>query len=279
MTTTSTSAPPPAQRGTLPQRDTIRLLLDRSLRPNRTVPIRREFLQQGPKGAPTHGPLRSLVRRSQSRALDLYLLVSAVTSRRDFDVTEWATSWARSVGNYDETAGPTTVSRAWKVLLDLKLIERKRGEKGKATIIKLREDGSGTPYTPPSSSGGDPYFQLPYEYWDHGLNESLSLPGKTMLLITLSQRKERFPLPQDRMPSWYGISADTAGRGLTELQDNGILAHVEDEWFETLRTRTGWASRPIYSLLAPFTPRGLGDTTPPSGSMTDGHPNVQSKAS
>ncbi|MEV0275215.1 hypothetical protein AB0I22_02345 [Streptomyces sp. NPDC050610] len=279
MTTASTPATSPAQPGTLPQRDTIRLLLERSSRPNRTVPIRREFLQKGPKGTPTPGQLCELVRKSQPRALDLYLLVSAVTSGGDFDVTEWATTWARSVGNYDETAGPTTVSRAWKALLNLKLIERKRGEKGKATIIKLREDGSDTPYTPPSSSGGDPYFQLPYEYWDHSLNESLSLPGKAMLLITLSQRKERFTLPQDRMPSWYGISADTAGRGLTELQDKGVLAHVEDEPFDTLKTRTGLASRPVYSLLAPFTPRGLGYATPRSGSTADGHSNVQSKAS
>ncbi|GAA3177705.1 MULTISPECIES: hypothetical protein [Streptomyces] len=257
MATTSPSETSPVPSGTLPQQDTIRLLLERSARPNRAVPIRREFLQQGPKGAPAPGPLHDLVRRSRTRALDLYLLVSAVTSSRDFDVTEWAATWARSVGDHGEKSGQTTVSRAWKVLTDLKLIERRRGREGKTTVIKLREDGSGTPYTPPRSSGGDPYFPLPYEYWDHGLNESLSLPGKAMLLITLSQRKERFPLPQGRMPNWYGISADTAGRGLTELQDKGVLAHVDDERFATLSTRTGWASRPVYSLLAPFTPRGL----------------------
>ncbi|WP_165983949.1 hypothetical protein [Streptomyces sp. YIM 98790] len=234
------------------------------------------LLQQGPKGDPTPGPLRSLVRRSQTKALDLYLLVGAVTSGGDFSVTEWATTWARTVGKYDEAAGPTAVSRAWKVLCDLKLIERRRGEEGKTVITKLREDGLGAPYTTPS--GGEPYFQLPYEYWDKELNESLTLPAKAMLLITLSLRKERFTLPQDRVPSWYGISADTAGRGLRELQEKGVLAHVDDEWFATLKTRTGMASRPVYSLVAPFAPRGLGATTTALGSTVEGHSNVQPTA-
>lgn len=255
----TTNTPADARPSPLSQEATIRLLLERSKRPNRTVPIRRQFLQQGSSGAPAPGPLRSLVRRSQPRALDLYLLVSAVTSNGDFAVTEWATTWARSIGNHDERSGTIAVSRAWKALRDLKLIERKRGEAGKSVITKLREDGSGAPYTPPGGSG-DPYFQLPFEFWDHGLHESLSLPGKAMLLITLSLRKERFALPQDRMPTWYGISADTAGRGLRELQEKGVLAHVDDEWFETLSTRTGWASRPVYQLLGAFTPRGLGAT-------------------
>lgn len=253
-TNTPVETGPPA----LSQEATIRLLLERSKRPTRTVPIRRQFLQQGSSGAVTPGPLRSLVRRSQPRALDLYLLISAVTSNGDFSVTEWAATWARSIGNHDETSGTIAVSRAWKALRDLKLIDRKRGEAGKAVITKLREDGSGDPYTPPGSGSGDPYFQLPFEFWEHGLHESLSLPGKAMLLITLSQRKERFVLPQDRMPTWYGISADTAGRGLRELQAKNVLDHVDDEWFETLSTRTGWASRPVYQLLGAFTPRNLG---------------------
>ncbi|SFL78757.1 hypothetical protein SAMN05192584_12726 [Streptomyces pini] len=82
-----------------------------------------------------------------------------------------------------------------------------------------------------------------------------------MLLIALNQRKIEFTLPQERMPEWYGISADTAGKGINELRRHGILDHLDDEWFDTLKTRSGRGSRPVYSLWPPFTPRGLGEPT------------------
>lgn len=266
MTTTqprsnSPSIPAQTAPAALGQPETIKLILNRSQRPTRTVPIRRSFLQQGANnGSKTPGPLHELVRRSQKRPLDLYLLVSAVTSGGDYSVTEWSTTWARSVGIFDETTGTAAVSRAWKVLRDLNLITRARGKEGKSVITKLNENGSGTPYTQPGD--GEPYFQLPYEYWDNGWHNTLSLPGKAMLLIASSQRKLKFTLPQERMPNWYGISADTAGKGIRELLRHGILVHVDDEWYNTLSTRSGRASRPVYALWPPFTPRGIGSPTP-----------------
>ncbi|MDX3238907.1 hypothetical protein PV392_25085 [Streptomyces sp. ME03-5709C] len=272
MKTTTHSSNSAALQGDTPlgQPETIKLILDRSLRPNRTVPIRRTFLQQGSGSGPRKpGPLSELVRRSAKRPLDLYLLVSAVTSGNDFSVTEWSTTWARSVGIFDEATGTAAVSRAWKVLRELDLITRTRGESGKSTITKLKEDGTRTPYTPPGEGSGEPYFQLPFEYWDSGLHNTLSLPAKAMMLIALSQRKINFTLPQERMPDWYGISADTAGRGIRELRGNSVLVHVSDEWYSTLRTRTGRASRPVYTLFPPFTPRGVGSPAPDDESSTE----------
>ncbi len=46
--------------------------------------------------------------------------------------------------------------------------------------------------------------------------ETLSLPGKAVLLIAHSLRPG-FALPVEKAPEWYGISADTAQRGLAEL--------------------------------------------------------------
>ncbi|MFI7246192.1 hypothetical protein [Streptomyces qinglanensis] len=263
---------PQTQRETpLGQPETIKLILDRSQRPTRTVPIRRAFLQREASkgGIKSPGALATLVRRSAKRPLDLYLLLSAVTSGGDFSVTEWSTTWARSVGIFDEAAGTTAVSRAWKVLKDLQLIFRVRGEGGKSTITKLHEDGSGRPYTSPGENLGDPYFQLPYEYWDKDWHNALSLPGKAMLLIALNQRKLEFTLPQERMYEWYGISADSAGKGISELQKHGILVHVDDEWFDTLKTRSGRGSRHVYSLLPPFTPRALGEPTTDEQAATE----------
>ncbi|MGW3007797.1 hypothetical protein ACWC9R_03015 [Streptomyces sp. NPDC001219] len=262
---------PPAQGPTpLGQPETIRLLLNRSQRPNRTVPVRRAFLQREERdGTKSPGALAALVRRSAKRPLDLYLLLSAVTSGGDFSVTEWSTTWARSVGIFDETAGTAAVSRAWKVLRELRLITRARGEGGKSTLTKLHEDGSGRPYTSPGEGLGDPYFQLPYEYWDNGWHHTLSLPGKAMLLIASTQRKLTFTLPQERIPDWYGISADSAGKGIRELSRHGILVHLEDEWFDTLKTRSGRGSRPVYSLCPPFTPRALGEPAAGEGAATE----------
>ncbi|MFD8364368.1 hypothetical protein ACFW9V_05620 [Streptomyces hygroscopicus] len=273
MTTTPPSLNSPPAQGPTPlgQPETIKLILDRSRRSTRTVPIRRAFLQKevGKGGTKSPGALTDLVRRSAKRPLDLYLLLSAVTSSGDFSVTEWSTTWARSVGIFDETAGTAAVSRAWKVLKELGLITRARGEGGKSTITKLHEDGSGRPYTAPGEGVGDPYFQLPFEYWDKGWYSILSLPGKAMLLIALSQRKLKFTLPQERMPKWYGISADSAGKGIRELMKHDILVHVDDEWFDTLKTRSGRGSRPVYSLWPPFTPRALGEPTADEETTTE----------
>ncbi|GGL33874.1 hypothetical protein GCM10010095_19050 [Streptomyces anthocyanicus] len=265
MTTTQHdhNSPPGHGPATLGQPETIKLILERSQRPTRTVPIRRAFLQRdvSKSRSKSSGALAELVRRSGKRPLDLYLLLSAVTSGGDFSVTEWSTTWARSVGIFDETAGTAAVSRAWKVLKELNLITRARGEGGKSTITKLHEDGSGRPYTSPGEGTGDPYFQLPYEYWDKGWHNTLSLPGKAMLLIASNQRKLKFTLPQERMSDWYGVSADTAGKGIRELMNHGILVQVGDEWFDTLRTRSGRGTRPVYGLWPPFTPRALGEPT------------------
>ncbi|MCX4915309.1 hypothetical protein [Streptomyces sp. NBC_00687] len=262
MTTTHHGINSPPVQGATPlgQPETIKIILDRSQRPTRTVPIRRAFLQRevGKGKMKTPGALAHLVRRSAKRPLDLYLLLSAVTSGGDFSVTEWSTTWSRSVGIFDETAGTAAVSRAWRVLKELGLVTRTRGEGGKSTITKLHEDGSGRRYTSPGERVGDPYFQLAYEYWDKGWHNTLSLPAKAMLLIASNQRKLEFTLPQERIPDWYGISADSAGKGIRELSKHGILVQVDEEWFDTLKTRSGRGLRPVYSLLPPFTPRALG---------------------
>ncbi|MGA4803599.1 hypothetical protein [Streptomyces lavendulocolor] len=240
------------------QERTIELLLERSKRPTRTVPIRRDFIQVGraPNTAP--GALRSLVASRRERSLDLYLLVAAVTSGSDYSVTDWSSTWARTIGIFDEKTGASAVSRAWKALKDLDLIATARGKGRRTTVIKRLEDGSG-PYVPPVS--GEPYLQLPFEYWEHGLHASLSLPGKAMYLVALAQRRPSkgpsFPLVHARISQWYGLAEKTVASGITDLIDNGVLEQTGFEVYETLAVRTGRASRPLYSLREPFHHRGL----------------------
>ena len=96
-----------------------------------------------------------------------------------------------------------------------------------ADVTLLCEDGSGNTYVHPAKAG-DNYFQLPFAYW---LNEeeqwcsTLGLPAKAMLLVSLSLRPG-FVLPVEKAPAWYGISADTAQRGLSLLVERGVLQRV-----------------------------------------------------
>ena len=46
-----------------------------------------------------------------------------------------------------------------------------------------------------------------------------------MLLVAL-HAKNNFELPAERVPEWYGWSADTAERGLATLEQLGLLTHI-----------------------------------------------------
>ncbi|MFE1775546.1 hypothetical protein [Streptomyces sp. NPDC059008] len=198
----------------------------------------------------------------KERALDLYLLLAAVTGGTDHSATDWSTTWARCVDLHDEKTGGSAVSRAWKTLRDLRLIATERGAERKTKVTKLLEDGTGSPYIPPGS--GDRYFQLPFEYWENELHNRLTLPGKAMLLISLSLRKEEFALVQKKIHDWYGLSTQTIGNGVQELRDHDVLEHVGEEWYDTLHTKSGRGVRPLYSLIQPYHHRGLtpADKTP-----------------
>ncbi|WP_119580651.1 hypothetical protein [Streptomyces europaeiscabiei] len=241
------------------QERTIELLLKRSKRANRTVPIRRTFLQEKKASGTVHGPLRSLVANRQERALDLYLLVAAVTSGGDYSVTDWSATWARTIGVFDEKTGASAVSRAWKPLKELDLIATARGKGRRTTVTKLLEDGTGSDYAPPGT--GEAYLQLPFEYWERDLHLGLSLPGKAMYLIALAQRRTReerkFPLVHARISQWYGLAERTVANGIKDLIENGVMEQDGFEYYETLAHPTGRASRPLYALREPFHHRGL----------------------
>lgn len=250
----------PTQQPVLSQKETIGLLLVRSKRPTATVPIHTSFVQQGPQAKPKPGPLAAFVKQRREKALDLYLLVHAVASGGDFSVTEWSTTWARCIGLFDMTSGPTAVSRAWRWLEEQRLIRRERqGRRTKVTILK--EDGKGRRYTHPHAKG-EHYLQLPFAYWmaDAELHKALTLPGKAMLLVSLSLTSRTFSMPQARVPDWYGLSEDTATRGLKELRDRGLLEVADTELRPSLHSRTGYAKTNIYRLVVPFdlAARGMG---------------------
>jgi DNA-binding transcriptional ArsR family regulator len=244
--------PPP-----LSQQETIRLLLERSRRPTRAVPIRNSFLVRGSRGGRVSGPLSIIVGRRDHRSLDIFLLAHMITSSDKktgaFDVTEWSQTWARAIGIYDGATGASAVSRVWRRLEDDGLITRKRGSLRRTTVTVLREDGSGQPYTRPTGAKNDPYFKLPFSYWNDTTpwHRELTLNGKAVLLISLS-REPIFYLVHRQAATRYGVSEETIRRGLNELLDHKILTIREERYIPSTQSQTGWTLRTYYRLEGPF---------------------------
>jgi hypothetical protein len=242
------------------QDETVDDLLRTSARRSRSVPLRRAFVQQGAQNDPRPGPLAALLRAHDERGLDLFLLHRAVASSEPWDVTRDARVWARALGLQDDAdAGVSAVSRTWHRLdTSYSLISRTR--RGRlAEITALREDGLGKPYTYPKGLGRqERYFKLPYEYWtaDQRWYRVLPFRAKAMLLVSLSL-PANFVLPTERVPRWYGISADSADRGLRELDKAGLLRR-ELKVKKAPQSPMGISQEYHHVLLEPFAQRRTG---------------------
>ncbi|MEK6206195.1 MAG: hypothetical protein AABM32_00990 [Chloroflexota bacterium] len=212
------------------------------------MPLRKAFMQIGTGNKVKHGVLTKILHRHDRHALDLYLLALALATKAPFEVSYESGMWGRAIGLIGKNSS-STVSRTWRRLTELNLIAR--GRRGrKAQIRLLNEVCDGSNYTPPGLTKGDVYVQIPLAYWLDGHHASLTLPAKAMLLILLSL-PENYPLPMVRMPKWYGVSADSADRGLRELRDRGLIDRTP-QWERTPLTGSGFTKTYRYNLRAPF---------------------------
>jgi hypothetical protein len=236
--------------------------LESTQRKNRAVPVRRLFVQQGTQRRAEPGVLAEMVRRHDATALDLVLLLWPRPSRRSIrgrtvrpctPSTLHNAVWGRLLG---DVAG-ATAARAWARLEDdYQLVRRKRSGR-MVDVLQLREDGTGSDYTRPSGGSADRYFQVAFDYWLAGpANDArawidvLSLPAKAMLLVALSL-EPGFVLPVDKAPRWYGVSSDSAQRGLDELREHGLLASEYRTKAAPL-SKEGFTREYHHRLLTPF---------------------------
>jgi hypothetical protein len=232
-------------------RETIEALLRLSRRT--ALPIRRSFVQAGaPRKGAGPGSLSWFVKAHHHRALDQYLLFHAAASAPPFNVTRDGRLWARALGLGDTPSSIRAVSKNWAWLGEKQLIARGRIGRTSSPAL-LREDGSGVPYVHPSVHR-DAYFKLPYDYWVDKWDLQFDLPAKALLLIALSLEDD-FVLPLERVKNWYGISADTAGRGLASLAEHGLIRSRRIRKKAPLAP-LGFAVDTHYTLRAPFGPRG-----------------------
>ncbi len=222
------------------EKDTQEELLKRAGRD--AVPLRKSFVQiprtLATNGSERSGPLSVFVRHRDLRGLQAYLMTVAATSSGDNE-DGWSTThpimvWARAFGttrDAERASAATAVSKILRRLEKRQLIQRsRRGRERKIRVTLLREDGSGQPYDRPVGRGAaDQYLNLSHAFWLEDWCERLSLPGLAMLLVALSEtgpKKPSFRLPTEHMPQWYGWSADTAERGLTQLVEHQLLLKI-----------------------------------------------------
>lgn len=238
----------PKKPPTVTQAETIEALLERSKRAE--VPIRKTFVQQGKGKVRDPGPIAPLVSNHDERAIDLYLLAHAIASADPFDVVLPASTWARALGLSATASARSAVSKAFRRLVDLNLVERDRaGSLSRITL--LDEGGHGDNYVHPAPRR-EPYLKLPHVYWEEGWHLRLSLRAKAVLLIALS-RDDGFVLPVEKGPDWYGISADTVQRGRAELEKHNLL-DTKVDYKKAPLSPLGYTEERHFTLKSPFGP-------------------------
>ena len=231
------------------------------------APLRKTFLQKATSESATRGSmLAELVRSGDSLGLRLYLTAVLKASSAPWDTALPAPVWARALGHALPTSkgAAGAISKAWRRLEAHGLIHRGRYNR-MAQITLLREDGSGQDYTHPGDTDhrtevDDNYFKVPVALWRLGPGgeerwiRELSVPELSMLLISLSLR-DGFRLPIEYIPKWYGVSADTAQRGLSGLRSRNLL-DVDIHVKTAPLSATGATTEHRYTLQAPFGPIG-----------------------
>lgn len=247
---------PPEEEDATPA-ETRAALLKRSKRS--AAPIRKTFVQRPQGEAVRHGVLRTFVNNGDHRGLKAHLFLMAINSNGD-DPDGWSTTlplsvWARAFDTTIEvpSSATTAVTKTLTRLVDRKLIKRDRaGRERKVKVTILREDGSGQPYTHPATETGreNLYLRLPYAFWTDGWHSDLSLAATAMLLVALAE-KPVFQLATERVPEWYGWSADTAERGFAELVDKGLLEKTQRRKKAPL-SPTGSTTYNEYQLIGAF---------------------------
>lgn len=197
------------------------------------VPLRKEFVQRRAGSAPMDGRpsarasvLYDVVNTRNQRAFDLFLLLHAfqpILGGTPLPLATWA-----NVLSVKSPVDATSVSRAIGTLEGLGLVVRE--DNSRTPVLRLlREDGSKEPWQKPGAVAeeGPGYFAIPHAYWDLGLSEALTMPGKAMFLIMLAEtqnpRTPAFAMAVERAREWYGISERTAERGYNELNAAKVL--------------------------------------------------------
>ena len=172
---------------------------------------------------------RRLLKSQATKQLDLYLLLLKMQQEKgetsiavDYDCLAKDMGYAapEDLGKY-RNEHHYFYERIHRLLIGLKkygLISYKKG------IVTLKVD----------TDKGKPSIIMPFEYWQYGYPDYLSMRAKYMYLICLYEaaRSTRYPFwfrSQKDMAKLYGISDTTISLGLLELEERGIIGITRDK--------------------------------------------------
>lgn len=216
--------------------------------------VRHVFVQtppEPPKGS-TPGTLAEFSRNHRAAVLYLALLANWPWLAREPEPLP-ADSWIRFLTCDDPKAltwTPQSLSHAWGVLEELKLIERPR--KGRLINVTPRREDGKADYTSPEGKN-DPYLILPNAFWTEELFGVLSWPALAVLLILLKETglTPSAELLINRARAWYGISRTAAEEGLVELRNRALVDSV-DRLVRDSKAAKGRRLASKHILLPPF---------------------------
>lgn len=211
--------------------------------------------------------LGRMVTARQRRELLLYMLVLTAwpwlqKRSKPFPSDVWTRALSIDDSEKDETIrknaltwSPSTLSRAWKTLEELRLIEpRGKREERWVRITPRREDAADA-YSIPGGRKDryNTYFTLPDRFWLKSDFARLALPGLAMLLIIAKETsgKAEVWLTQESVAKWYGISRTTVQAGLKELADAGLL-HTRVKTIKAPLSPNGITKQIHYSLTGDY---------------------------
>ena len=214
--------------------------------------VRHVFVQKH-SGSDRSSTLAAICKNKKKRALILYLMLLTLW-KPDRDPLR-SEVWLRlvTVTGGSLTWSHSSLSEAWSNLVDMGLVDRTRVRR-MAHVVPRREDTKSDYKRPNGQKRIDRYFQLPGAFWTEKWFDALSLPGLCMLLLLLKETNDndaKFHVTHKQVEQWYGISASSAAKGFTELEDLGLVSVRRDQIKAGLALK-GYTYHLYYSLNGDF---------------------------
>lgn len=217
----------------------------------------RNILVQLPdEDKPRASTLSRMVTQRRHRELLLYMLLVTCwpwLSKQDEPLP--AGAWTRALtASGGLTWSSSTLSRAWKHLEELGLVEKREREHRLVRVTPRRED-SDEAYTAPGgrSDRWNMYFTIPDVFWLDEWFAKLSLPALAVLLVVTKETSYQNEcwFTYGRMDAWYGLKARSVQAGVKELRDLGLLV-TREETISAPLSATGKTTQVYYALNDEF---------------------------
>jgi DNA-binding transcriptional ArsR family regulator len=234
----------------------------------RSAQVRHAFILRRPSD-PTP-PMTRMLRGGRSGVvrLKLYLSLLWFAGKAPYEVSYPYSAWATLLNLPDpERNGKRRVADAFAWLADKRFVRVERTLGHPPRVFVRMDDGSGRVYKPPgelaSRKGASKqdiisnlYVKLPQETWTQGWLAAFSGPALVMHLALLAEsggkRTEELWFSPSSAADRFDLSEDTRSRGLSDLQELGLITKLRRPVTRDGRPGDAWSERRfrnVYSLV------------------------------